>query len=96
MQVYYAEFDEMNELTLVVKQLRAEGVATGHTLGLSAFGEMDPDKLIAIVRGSPTYSAYLRTNREWTAVYLSTVIEQRERALKLLDDIEAYLGTGGP
>jgi hypothetical protein len=96
MQVYYAELDEMNELTLVVKQLRAEGVATGHTLGLSAFGEMDPDKLIAIVRGSPTYSAYLRTNREWTAVYLSTVIEQRERALKLLADIEAYLGTGGP
>jgi hypothetical protein len=96
MQVYYAELDEMNELTLVVKQLRAEGVATGHTLGLSAFGEMDPDKLIAIVRGSTTYSAYLRTNREWTAVYLSTVDEQWQRALKLLADIEAYLGTGGP
>jgi len=95
LQVYYAQLDEMAELTAVVKPLRAEGVAIGHTLGLSAFGEMDPDRLIAIVRGSPTYSAYLRTNREWTAVYLSTVNEQQQRALHLLGDIEKYLGRGG-
>jgi hypothetical protein len=66
-------------------------VAIGHTLGLSAFGEMDPEKLIGIVRGSPSYSAYLRTNREWAAVYLSTVIQQQQRALHLLGDIDAYL-----
>lgn len=47
------------------------------------------------MRGSPTYSAYLRTNREWTAVYLSTVNEQQQRALHLLGDIEKYLGRGG-
>ncbi len=44
LQVYYAQLDEMAELTVIVKQLRAEGVAIGHTLGLSAFGEMDPDQ----------------------------------------------------
>jgi len=64
LQVYYAQLDEMTELTVLLKQLRAEGVAIGHTLGLSAFGEMDPERLTAIVRGSPSYSAYLRTNRE--------------------------------
>jgi hypothetical protein len=93
LQVYYAQLDEMTELTVILKQLRAEGVAIGHTLGLSAFGEMDPDRLTAIVRGSPAYSAYLRTNREWAAVYLSTVNQQQDRARKLLADIEEYLGT---
>lgn len=92
LQVYYAQLDEMSELTIILKQLRAEGVATGHTLGLSAFGEMDPDQLTAVVRGSPAYSAYLRTSREWAAVYLSTVNQQQQRALQLLEDIDAYLG----
>jgi hypothetical protein len=54
---------------------------------------MDPDRLTAIVRGSPAYSAYLRTNREWAAVYLSTVNQQQDRARTLLADIEVYLGT---
>ena len=94
LQVYYAQFDELDELTNVLKQMRGAGVAQGHALGLSAFGEMDPDRLIAIVRGSPTYSAYLRTSREWAAVYLSNVNQQHERALQLLDDIEQYLGKG--
>lgn len=96
LQVYYAQLDEMTELTVILKQLRAEGVAIGHTLGLSAFGEMDPDQLTAIVRGSPAYSAYLRTSREWAAVYLSTVNQQRQRALHLLGDIDAYLGKRAP
>jgi len=60
LQVYYAGFDDLVATATLVKQLRADGVAIGHTLGLSAFGEMDPDKLIAVVRGSPAYSAYLR------------------------------------
>jgi hypothetical protein len=89
LQVYYAQLDEMTELTIIANACR--GVAT-HTLGLSAFGEMDPDQLTAVVRGSPTYSAYLRTSREWAAVYLSTVNQQQQRALQLLEDIDAYLG----
>jgi hypothetical protein len=94
LQMYYAQIDEMTELTVILKQLRLEGVAIGHTLGLSAFGEMDPDQLTAIVRGSPAYSAYLRTNREWAAVYLDTMLQQKQRALTLLGDIDAYLGKG--
>jgi hypothetical protein len=70
-------------------------VAQGYPLGLSAFGEMDPDQLIAVVRGSPAYSAYLRTNREWAAIYRGTVDQQRQRALQLLSDIDQYLGKGG-
>jgi hypothetical protein len=95
LQVYYAQFDEMDELTNVLKQARAAGVAQGYPLGLSAFGEMDPDQLIAIVRGSPAYSAYLRTNREWAAIYLDAVAQQQQRALQLLSDINQYLGKGG-
>jgi hypothetical protein len=64
LQVYYAQLDEMTEMTVLLKQLRAEGVAIGHTLGLSAFGEMDPDRLTAIVRGSPAYSATAATGPE--------------------------------
>jgi len=48
--------------------------------------------VIAIVHGSPSYSAYLRTSREWAAVYLSTVNQQQQRALHLLEDIDACLG----
>ena len=95
LQVYYAKFDELDEMTSTLKQFRATGVAQGYALGLSAFGEMDPDKLIAIVRGSPAYSAYLRTNREWAAIYLGTIDRQRQRGLALLADIERYLGEGG-
>lgn len=93
LQVYYAQFDEMAELTVILKQVRADGVAIGHSLGLSAFGEMDPDKLTSIVRGSPAYSAYLRTNREWAAVFLAAADQQQQRAVRLLGDIEKYLGT---
>jgi hypothetical protein len=94
LQVYYAQFDEMAELTLILKQVRADGVAIGHTLGLSAFEEMDPDKLTAVVRGSPAYSAYLRTNREWAAIFLGATDQQQQRARQLLGDIEKYLGKG--
>lgn len=92
LQVYYAQLDDMNELTDIVRQLRAEGVAIGHTLGLSGFGEMDADRLIPIVRGSPAYSAYLRSSREWAAIYLGTVNQQQQRAQHLLGDIDARLG----
>jgi hypothetical protein len=96
LQVYYAQLDEIADLTVILKQVRAEGVTIGHTLGLSAFGEMDPDMLIAVVRGSPAYSAYLRTNREWAAIFLGAFDEQERRALQLLGDIDRYLGRDGP
>jgi hypothetical protein len=92
LQVYYAQFDELDELTNILKQARAAGITQGYPLGLSAFGEMDPDELIAIVRGSRAYSAYLRTNREWTAIYLSAIDQQQRRALQLVSDIDRYLG----
>jgi hypothetical protein len=95
LQVYYAGFDDLVATATLVKQLRADGVAIGHTLGLSAFGEMDPDKLIAVVRGSPAYSAYLRSSREWSAILLSSADEERLQALELLANMEAYLGKGG-
>lgn len=95
LQVYYAQFDELDELTNILKQVRAAGVTQGYPLGLSAFGEMDPDQLIAVVRGSPAYSAYLRTNREWAAIYMGAIDQQQQRALHLLGDIDRYLGKRG-
>lgn len=94
LQEYYAQFDELDELTIVLKEFRAAGVAHGYPLGLSAFGEMDPDQMIAVVRGSPAYSAYLRTNREWAAIYLGNIDQQQRRAMRLLSDINQYLGKG--
>ncbi|MDH4106673.1 MAG: hypothetical protein OEW50_13285 [Gammaproteobacteria bacterium] len=94
LQVYYAQFDDMMGTQTMLRQIRTEGVALGYPLGLSAFGEMDADKLIGVVRASATYSAYLRTTREWSAIHLATADQQKERALKLLADIDAYLGHG--
>ena len=91
-QVYYAQFEELISTQEMLRRIRSEGVALGYPLGLSAFGDMDADKLIAIVRASPTYSAYLRTSREWAAIHLTTADQQSERARKLLGDIDRYLG----
>ena len=91
-QVYYAGLDDHNAQFNNVRQVRAEGVTLGYPLGLSAFGEMDPDKVIAIVRGSLPYSTYLRTSREWTAIYLLSVADQTKLGLDLLKDIDGYLG----
>ncbi len=94
LQACYPQFDELDELTNFPKQVRAAGVTQGYPLGLSAFGAMDPDQLIAIVRGSPAYSAYLRANREWAAIYLGAVDQQQQRALRLHKDIDQYPGKG--
>ena len=94
LQMYYVQLDDLEQLTDILKQSRASGVTLGYPLGLPAFGEMDPERLMAIVRGSPTYSAYLRTSRAWAAIYLANVEEQKKSAANLLADIERYLGNG--
>jgi hypothetical protein len=95
LQVYYAQFDDLISTQNMLRQIRLDGVALGYPLGLSAFGEMDADKLLGIVRGSRTYSAYLRTTREWSAIHLANADQQSQRALKLLGDINTYLGNSG-
>jgi hypothetical protein len=92
LQVYYAQFDEMMGVQTMLRQIRTEGVTLGYPLGLSAFAEMDADQLIGIVRGSTTYSTYLRTAREWSAIHLTRTDQQRDRAQRLVADIDAYLG----
>ena len=94
LQQYYAQMDELVSLQNMVRQFRNDGTQIGYPLGLSAFGEMDADKLIGIVRGSPAYSSYLRTAREWAAIHLTSVEQQRQRAVTLLADINKYLGKG--
>jgi len=87
LQVYYARMDDLVSTQNMLRQIRIDGTQVGYPLGLSAFGDMEEDKLITIVRGSTAYSAYLRTVREWAAIHLATVAQQKELALKLLDDI---------
>lgn len=94
-QQYYAQMDDLVSTQNMIRQIRNDGTQIGYPLGLSAFGEMDADKLTAIVRGSPAYSSYLRTSREWAAIHLENTEQQRRRALSLLDDINRYLGTSG-
>lgn len=96
LQVYYAAFDDLISTQNMLRQIRTEGVALGYPLGLSAFEEMDADKLIPIARGSPTYSAYLRTSREWAGIHLANADQEQERARKLLGDIDRYLGNDAP
>ena len=91
-QEYYAQLNELVGTLDVIRQSRNDGTQIGYPLGLSAFGEMDADRVIAIVRASPAYSGYLRTVREWAAIELVSVDRQKRLALTLLDDIDRYLG----
>jgi hypothetical protein len=92
LQQYYAQMDDLISTQNMIRQIRNDGTLLGYPLGLSAFGEMDADKLIGIVRGSASYSAYLRTSREWAAIHLAAVDQQKQRAMDLLSDINGYLG----
>ena len=94
-QKYYAQLDDLMSIQNTLRQVRNDGTQMGYPLGLSAFGDMDADKLVGIVRGSEAYSAYLRTVREWASMHLASTDQQKRLALKLLDDIDAYLGKGG-
>ena len=94
LQVYYARFDELISTQNMLRQVRSDGVVIGYQLGLSGFGDMDADKLLAIVRRSPAYSAYLRTSREWAGIHLANADQQKQLALQLLADIDKYLGKG--
>jgi len=94
-QKYYAQMDDLISTRNMLRQIRNDGTTLGYPLGLSAFGDMDADRLIGIVRGSPEYSAYLRTVREWAAIHLVSVDQQKQPALKLPDDINKYLGKNG-
>jgi hypothetical protein len=92
LQQYYAQMDDLIGTQVMLRQIRNEGTTIGYPLGLSAFGEMDDKKLIGIVRNSPAYSAYLRTVREWAAIHLDNTVKQKQSALKLVEDINKYLG----
>jgi hypothetical protein len=95
LQQYYAQMDDLIGTQAMLRQIRNEGTTIGYPLGLSAFGEMDDEKLIGIVRGSPAYSAYLRTVREWAAIHLDNTVRQKQSALHLIEDINKYLGKSG-
>jgi hypothetical protein len=94
-QQYYAGMDQLVGLQNMLRVIRNEGVKIGYPLGLSTFGEMDDKKLISIVRGNASYSAYLRTTREWAAIHLGDTKTQKQQALTLLADINKYLGKHG-
>lgn len=94
-QKYYAQMDDLTSIQNTLRQIRNDGTQIGYLLGLSAFGDMDNDKLLGIVRGSPAYSAYPRTVREWASIHLASTEQQKRLALTLLDDIDAYLGKNG-
>ena len=94
-QKYYAQMDDLISTQNMIRQIRNDGTQIGYPLGLSAFGEVDAEKLAGIVRGSPAYSSYLRTVREWAAIHLVSVDIQMKLALKLLEDIDKYLGKSG-
>jgi hypothetical protein len=95
LQQYYAQMDDLIGTQVMLRQIRNEGTTIGYPLGLSAFGEVDDEKLVGIVRDSPAYSAYLRTVREWAAIHLDNTVKQKQSALKLVEDINAYLGKNG-
>jgi hypothetical protein len=95
MQKYYADMDDLISIQNMLRVIRNDGVKIGYSLGLSTFTEMDEQKLIAIVRGNASYSAYLRTVREWAAIHLGDTNVQKQQALKLLADINKYLAKEG-
>jgi hypothetical protein len=94
-QKYYADMDDLISIQNMLRVIRNDGVKIGYPLGLSTFTEMDDQKLIAIVRGNAEYSSYLRTVREWAAIHLGDTNVQKQQAIKLLADINKYLGKNG-
>jgi hypothetical protein len=94
-QKYYADMDDLRSIQNMLRVIRNDGVKIGYSLGLSTFTEMDEQKLIAVVRGNASYSAYLRTVREWAAIHLGDTKAQKQQALSLLADINKYLGKKG-
>jgi hypothetical protein len=94
-QKYYADMDDLRSIQNMLRVIRNDGVKIGYPLGLSTFAEMDEDKVIGIVRGNAEYSAYLRTVREWAAIHLGDTNIQKQQAVKLLADINKYLGKSG-
>lgn len=88
-QQYYANWDELWTTQAMLREIRNQGVVRGYETGLSAFGEIDADKLMALVREDDGYAAYLRTTREWAAVHLNVIDKQTEKAKVLLAAIEA-------
>ncbi len=75
----------------MLREIRNDGVVMGYALGLSAFGEVEADRLIEIVRDNEGYAAYLRTTREWAAIQRALIGDQQSDAQALLADIEGYL-----
>jgi len=94
-QKYYADMDDLRSIQNMLRVIRNDGVKIGYRLGLSTFAEMDEQKLIAVVRGNAEYSSYLRTIREWAAIHLGDTNIQKQQAIKLLADINKYLGKNG-
>jgi hypothetical protein len=94
-QKYYADMDDLRSIQNMLRVIRNDGVKIGYRLGLSTFAEMDEQKLIAVVRGNAEYSSYLRTVREWAAIHLGDTNIQKQQAIKLLADINKYLGKNG-
>ncbi len=95
LQQYFARMDDLVSTQSMIRQVRNEGTQLGYPLGLSTLGEMDDQKLISIVRASPTYAAYLRTVREWAAIHMAETDRQKQRAMLLLEDINRYLDKKG-
>jgi len=87
--------DDLRSIQNMLRVIRNDGVKIGYRLGLSTFAEMDEQKLIAVVRGNAEYSSYLRTVREWAAIHLGDTNIQKQQAIKLLADINKYLGKNG-
>ena len=90
-QRYYGSYDDLLDTQKLFRAFRNEGVRAGYAYGLSAFDRRPIAEVVAVVRESDEYAAYVRTTREWAIAHAGMLDELRVETEGLLAEIEREL-----
>lgn len=91
-QLYYNDFDDLQNTNEVFRGFRNAGVVAGFDYGVSVFDERPPEEIIALARRDQRFAAYLRTQREWAIVHANLLKRLKADTEKLLREVEAERG----
>lgn len=91
-QRYYGQYDDLLDTQKLFREFRNEGVRAAYAWGLSAFDRRPVEEVVAVVRDSDEYAAYVRTMREWAIAHAGMLEDLRVDTERLLAAIERELG----
>ena len=82
-------YDDLLDTQKLFREFRNEGVRAGYAFGLSAFDRRPIAEIVAVVRESDEYAAYVRTTREWAIAHAGMLEDLRVETERLLAEIDA-------